>query len=183
MRVIQIRGTSGSGKTWAMRNWMAKLLWSPVHVDNRKKPLYYIHGSLAVLGHYESACGGCDNIGSAAAVYNLIQKVKTSRPEIKVIVCEGLLLSEDVKWSSQLEDLRALFLTTPIQQCISQIESRRLEAGNDKPLNTENTTKRVAVIERARVKLTSLGKDCRRCAVSQVFRLIDNWVKEVTNAE
>jgi hypothetical protein len=175
--VIQIRGTSGSGKTWVMREVMAAMgdiLWSHIspydipkisrYVEGRKKPLWYAIGDLAVLGHYEAACGGCDNIGSARQVYEVIQEVL---PQCKNILCEGLLLSEDVKWTSQLDDVHVLYLTTPVEQCIAQIKRRREEAGNTKPLNEANTRNRVAVIERSRIKLLALGVDCRRVSARQ----------------
>ncbi len=167
--VIQIRGTSGSGKSWAMRQVMEALgdKWLPVFREGRKQPLYYelVDGDrpTVVLGHYNSACGGCDTIGSAAAVYELI----ASLPEAD-IVCEGLLLSEDVKWSSQLDGLQVLYLTTPLETCLDQIRARRAEAGNDKELNIENTANRVDVIARSRLKLNELGVPCSRLSAAQV---------------
>jgi hypothetical protein len=146
------------------------------YVDGRKKPLYYrFNNQVFVLGHYESACGGCDTIGSARAVFETIHSLQ--KPT--VVLCEGLLLSEDVKWSSQLENLRVVFLTTPPETCIEQIKGRRAEAGNEKPLNTANTLNRVPVIERARVKLEALGVTCRRAPSEQAVRIILKWIEEV----
>lgn len=173
--IIQIRGTSGSGKTWVMRRVMEYLgAWKPVYVEGRKRPLYYIHErrSLLVLGSYESTCGGCDTIGSARAVYDLL---KATQPTDHVL-CEGLLLSEDVKWSSQLSGLRVIFLTTPLERCLEQIRSRRAESGNSKPLSEYNTVNRVATIERARLRLIEAGVDCRRYSASQAVREIVQWV-------
>lgn len=179
--IIQIRGTSGSGKSTVMRKVMDSIGdWNREMTEGRKKPLYYLSYSewplTAVLGHYESACGGCDTIGSAAAVYSLIESVQEFRNPVHVL-CEGLLLSEDVKWTSQMKDVRCVFLTTPLETCLKQIESRRTEAGNDKPLNPSNTSNRVATIERARVKLTDLGVFCRRCSADQAPRVILDWLR------
>jgi hypothetical protein len=174
--IIQIRGTSGSGKSTVMRQVMLTLgEWLPIRREGRKQPLGYQHADIVVLGHYESPCGGCDTIGSARAVYTLIQE--TDAP---IILCEGLLLSEDVKWSSQLPDLRIIYLTTPLEQCITQIQQRRLAVGNSKPLNTDNTTHRVGVIERSRVKLGALGVCCRRCPPEQAVGIIIKWIGSVT---
>lgn len=176
--IIQIRGTGGSGKTTVMKQVMDLLgewEWEPVMVAGRKKPLYYRQRNLIVLGHYEAACGGCDTIGSAAQVYALIKTL----PKSTIIICEGLLLSEDTKWSSQVEhELRIVYLTTPIEQCLSQIEGRRAAVGNEKPLNPKNTTKRVDVIERSRVKLTEQGILCRRASSTQAASIIIGWVKK-----
>jgi ABC-type dipeptide/oligopeptide/nickel transport system ATPase component len=177
--IIQIRGTSGSGKSTIMREVMDSMdeggCWTPIRVAGRKQPLYYRHvnGSV-VLGHYESPCGGCDTIGSAKAVYNLIN---SHLQQTHTILCEGLLLSEDVKWSSQLPDLHVVFLNTPLAQCLKQIKQRREAAGNSKPLNPANTSNRVGVIERARRKLTDLGVHCLRCTPDQAASVVLNLIK------
>lgn len=176
MSVIQIRGTSGSGKTTVMRALMAQLgPWEPQYAEGRKKPLWYSsHSDLVILGHYESTCGGCDNVGSAREVFELIRCLEggTFHGNPRTILCEGLLLSEDCRWTSQMEDVHVFFLTTPLEQCLRQVESRRRAAGNEKPLNPANTTKRVAVIEKARSKLLGLGVDCRRVSPEQACKVI-----------
>jgi len=172
--IIQVRGTSGSGKSTVMRKVKDRLAgWESHYVEGRKKPLWYRRGNLYVLGHYESPCGGCDTIGSARQVYEVIQGL----PLDATILCEGLLLSEDVKWSSQLDGLRALFLVTPVDICLERIEARRRAAGNDKPLNPANTVNRVATIKRARVRLRDVGVKTRRVSCSQALRLILRWIK------
>lgn len=171
--IIQIRGTSGSGKTWVMKEFMKDYSWIPQYEKGRKQPLLYKTylnktSYLTVLGHYESPCGGCDTIGSARQVFELIDTLPTG----DVIVCEGLLLSEDVKWVSQVDNVKILYLNTEVEKCISQIRDRRKAAGNDKPLKEHNTRNRVGVIERSRVRLIDLGVSCRRCSVQQAPKLI-----------
>lgn len=177
--IIQIRGTSGSGKSTVMRTVMEHFPsgFQAMRREGRKQPLYYVslgERIVTVLGHYETQCGGCDTIGSARAVYDLISEL----PEAfqRTILCEGLLLSEDVKWSSQLPNLRVIFLTTPLDRCLKQIEGRRHEAGNEKPLNPDNTSNRVQTIERARLKLEAKGVLCRRCPPEQAHEVIMKWI-------
>lgn len=176
--IIQIRGTSGSGKSTVMRQVMERTgPWSPEYVSGRKKPLYcrsvWQGLKLVVLGHYESPCGGCDTIGSARAVFELIDIIHP----YDVVLSEGLLLSEDVKWTCQMAGVRPLFLTTDVERCIEQIKGRREEVGNSKPLSEKNTRNRVAVIERARNRLLEAGIDCRRASPEQAGRLILSWLK------
>lgn len=174
--IIQIRGTSGSGKSTAMKWILDSMFWQAEYAEGRKRPLYY-RGvdeaeGIVILGHYESPCGGCDTIGSARAVYDLIQTLSTS-----VILCEGLLLSEDVKWTSQMTNVRCIFLTTPLDVCLKQIEARRKADGNDKPLNPANTSNRVKTIQRARDKLEGMGVYCRGASASQAPKLIMSWLR------
>lgn len=126
-----------------------------------------------MLGHYETPCGGCDSIGSAPSIYKETMALAAMG---MTVLSEGLLLSEDVKWSSQMPDLRVLYLTTPVDRCLQQIGTRRASVGNDKPLNPANTTNRVAVIERSRVKLEALGVYCRRCSSEQASSIILDWI-------
>lgn len=178
--IIQLRGTSGSGKTTAMRKVMTDLgHWQAIHAPERKQPLYYFCRALPhvlVLGHYEAACGGCDNIGSAAKVYELAAGFHSAEPG-RVILCEGLLLSEDTKWSLQMPDLRVIFLTTPVERCLENIRKRRAAAGNEKPLSESNTRNRVATIERARLKLSEAGKIVCRASADQAPRIVLKWIR------
>lgn len=177
--IIQIRGTSGSGKSTVMKRVMERLGPAEAqYIVGRKKPqTYKYNGLIYVLGHYESACGGCDTIGSARAVYELIETLRHGPDRARHILCEGLLLSEDVKWSSQLPDLRVIYLTTPLETCLAQIKQRRAAVGNEKELNPKNTTNRLAVIERSRVKLKELGVVCVRNSSDQAVDTILRWLK------
>lgn len=182
--IIQVRGTSGSGKSTVVRKVKDALEeWTPVFKDGRKKPLYYLRPDpiepLVVLGHYESPCGGGDTIGSARKIYELIRDLKTGILSPAAVLVEGLLLSEDVKWTTNLAEdyaVSALFLTTEIETCLQRIRGRRVAAGNPKPLSETNTANRVKTIERARGKLLEAGVYCRRAAADQAPNVILKWL-------
>lgn len=181
--IIQIRGTSGSGKSTVMKQIMTTMGdWNGVYVEGRKKPLYYISASdwpsTLVLGHYESPCGGCDTIGSAAAVYDLIQSLE-GKVAYTHLLCEGLLLSEDTKWTKLLHakhEVIVAYLTTKPDDCLDRIKQRRKSVGNDKPLNPSNTLNRVGVIERSRIKLTEVGVPTYRLSSVQAPKTIMKWM-------
>lgn len=189
--IIQVRGTSGSGKTTVMRAVKDAIEkfhgkpWNPVTPEGRKKPLHYWLEGEVILGHYEnSACGGCDTIGSARQVYDTYewvnQGVELEGVEFDNFLMEGLLLSEDTKWTLELsksDQVYIAFLTTPVDECIERIKGRREKVGNEKPLNEKNTRNRVGVIERARLKLSEeSGILCRRCSSEQAPSLILSWL-------
>jgi hypothetical protein len=174
--IIQVRGTSGSGKTTAVRGFMKGFAWNPGYVLGRKRPLYYTCGdypgpTLGVLGHYETPTGGCDSIGSAREAFEAVAKVRFHH-----LIMEGLLLSEDTKWTMKLAEehsVRCLFLVTPIEECLERIAGRRKEVGRDENgFNPKKSTDRARLIERMRVKLVAAGVDCRRCTSEQAPGLI-----------
>jgi shikimate kinase len=185
--IIQVRGTSGSGKTTVVKQVMKKL--GPFHgvfIEGRKKPLYYSYAkngykgpNIFVLGHYEADCGGCDTIGSAPAVFDLIKEVHTGD---SIILSEGLLWSEDVKWSVELlgtidTNVRALFLTTSTEECLRRVTARQ---DGKKPLDPARVirklTTRVGTIERARLRLVHTDVLCKRCSSEQAPAVIKKWI-------
>lgn len=188
MNIIQIRGTSGSGKSTVMHNILKAMSDTfnkeEVFREGRKKPLYYQFDDeqrTIVLGHYEAACGGCDTIGSAKAVYELILGLYSSGNPCKLLLCEGLLLSEDTKWTLRLKEeghsVKVMFLTTPIENCLERIVSRRSEVGNFKPLNPDNTTNRFKVIERAYYKLKDAGVEVGKCSSNAGHHVILSYME------
>lgn len=185
MTVLQVRGTSGSGKTWVMKQILDGAHWQAEHAPGRRRPLYYRSlepgmRPAVLLGHYETPCGGCDSIGSARAVYELTRQVLAERPAATVLQ-EGLLLSEDCKWTAALAadfPVLVLFLTTPVETCLAQIRARRAAAGRTEPLNEHNTRNRVGVIERARVKLLERGVECRLRTAGQAARILSRLLRE-----
>ena len=78
--IVNIRGTSGSGKsTIVVRVCGLYDKKTPHFLEGRKNPYYYVfekegHKPLAILGHYESPCGGCDTIYTGYTdIFNLIK--------------------------------------------------------------------------------------------------------------
>lgn len=177
--IIQVRGTSGSGKTTVVREIMKQLGNAvPNFIAGRKQPLYYQFGTVIVLGHYEVACGGCDTIGSVPQVFEALGKL----PEHSHIVCEGLLLSEDVKWSVACEEeVRALFLVTDGETCLKRVGLRQQAKGKtpkDPARVRRKLLTRIGTIERARIRLIEAGIYCRRASADQAVSIILNWIKE-----
>lgn len=188
--IIQVRGTSGSGKSTVVRKVMESLgewengILSGNEIASTTKgcPLYSTHKGIVVIGHYKTVCGGGDRIkkpdgrsGAVPTLYNLICSLQFS-----YLICESIILSEDTKWTLELaktNQIRIIFLTTPVEECISRIKGRREKVGNEKPLNEKNTRNRVATIERARVKLTDQPNvECRWASSEQAPRLILSWL-------
>lgn len=145
--LLNIRGTSGSGKTTIVRGIMEKGTVA-VLGDNPKKPdAYRVElpcGPLFVIGSYENVCGGCDGI---ATQDEICDRVRMFIPHGHVLM-EGLLMSHSFSRYAMLDrELAATgvpsiwaFLDTPLEVCLNRVRVRREERGNLKPLNTKNTS-------------------------------------------
>lgn len=155
--VVNIRGTSGSGKSTVVRRVMERFGVAREDVLGQyrdRKPGIIGHwlkepSQLFVAGRYATACGGCDSMswkGAADDICNLIEAWAKDCP----VLCEGLMLSS---WGSgRLLDLakrcdmhmHVLQLTTPLEECLASVNERRAARyaakGQQAPrLNPRNT--------------------------------------------
>jgi hypothetical protein len=161
-----------------MKQVMASLgYWQSVMSPKGKFPLYNLsENRVAVLGVYGEVNRGCDRLGSAHTIYDLTCSLLERQAQ--PLLAEGLLLSNDVKWTAQLQDfdLRVLFLSTPLDVCLHQLESRREQSGNKRPLNQMVTANRVRHIQSARTRLQELGVWCPMVSPGQAVREILEWL-------
>jgi len=161
MTIIKLHGTSGAGKStiaWkflkdypnvARTSEVGKIEAYDVRVPEFAQPLY-------ILGRYTTQCGGCDTLSADQQIDLLHQYA----PEGNVLY-EGLLASEYYGRLGEAserygKDHIFAFLDTPIELCIERIKARRLAAGNEKPLNEDNTRGRIKKIEALKRKLVSI---------------------------
>lgn len=150
---INVRGTSGSGKTSLIRRIMEEYPeQKPIFVEGRKRPLYYelndhlMLPNAYLLGHYETACGGCDTITSMDQVFDLVAELAQKRP----VLFEGLLISADAARTIKLQEEQGIHLFValidePLELCLESVNARRREKNPEaapvNPKNTENKWK------------------------------------------
>ncbi len=140
--ILNIRGTSGSGKSTIVREIMdlypgnrlrVKRSPSPKTGRQSKNPLCYVlhrhepHGRpLVVVGHYESACGGCDTIPDMDHIFSIVREAHLSS---KDVLFEGLLISAEFNRTYALHTdrmpLMVIGLSTPLEECLASVERRR----------------------------------------------------------
>lgn len=172
--VLQIRGANGSGKSTIVRNFMRQVGddWKAHIVEGRKRPLYYRHErkKIVVLGHYEIDCGGCDTLSGNEATFKLQQELSKSYR----VLAEGIMLSEDVKWSSQLENLKILFLDTPLETCLERVKNRREESGREhkEPFDPTRTIRRFKDFIRIRQRLKKAKIDVVECGPEEALKIL-----------
>jgi hypothetical protein len=140
-RILNLRGTSGAGKSYIVRQLMSHYTPIKDFVDGRKQPIGYLCNrpdgpSLYVVGHYEIDCGGADTI-SKGQIYNgvfvegadLIFAIIVAAIDRQWdVVYEGLMISSDVTRCIDLKtrgQLLVIGLTTPLAECNAAVDARR----------------------------------------------------------
>jgi hypothetical protein len=152
--IINLRGTSGSGKSTVVRRVMeaAGVPAQPLTRDGRRRPYGYLvprPSGLPVFipGHYETACGGCDTLKTVDEVYALVRAAWQVQQDV---LYEGIMVQDDVRRAVGLDrelrgrggQLHVILLTTPIEECLAAVRSRREARGDARLLNEKNTRDR-----------------------------------------
>lgn len=182
--IINIRGTSGSGKSTIVRDTLSFGAKTSFRQPLRKQPLGYLvsnpghAGNFCVIGHYESACGGCDTLPGYDRTFELVREGLGYAPNV---VFEGLLVSEEVKRTVELHnafpgELRVILLETPVEECLDSIRARRLARGDERPLKEDNTRNRVETIRRSVAKLEQAGVEVHRLHRHPAAQLVREWL-------
>lgn len=149
--IVNIRGTSGSGKSTVVRDIMAMYKGNRLkfYQTGRKQPIGYVHHrpygepgrSLAVVGHYETPCGGCDTINSMDEIFALVRESHDLGHDV---IFEGLLISAEVNRMAALHadgyPCHVIALDVPLDLCLERVNGRRQAKTPGKgPVNPKNT--------------------------------------------
>lgn len=183
--IINIRGTSGSGKSTLVKR-VTELYGLHIdnYIDGRKQPYYVTHRmfhleappSLSVPGHYNTACGGCDTIKTVDEVYSIVRSCAMADPPHDILY-EGIMVMDDVKRATSLHrdkpgQFLVIGLTTPVDECIAAVQSRRDARGEAKPLNPKNTVDRAKRCSRGLERLEANGVRVVRVDREGAFELV-----------
>ncbi len=171
--IINIRGTSGSGKSTLVRNVLDLYKTrQPIYVPGRKRPICYRlwrdagvvphdRPELVVLGHYDTACGGCDTIPTTQETFDLALEAHYMGADV---LYEGLLISSDFKHTLELarnvgfSRLAVVELSTSLEECLASVNTRR--AARDAtlpPVNPKNTASKHKGVRSSSQKLLEHG--------------------------
>ncbi len=168
--IINLRGTSGSGKSTIVRGIMERAdKVTPVSGTIKKPHAYLLEGyprPIYVIGSYENICGGCDGIPTQDAICH---RVRTCAAEGDVLF-EGLLISHlfgryqalDRELTEQGHQYIWGFLDTPLELCLERVIERREASGRARgPFNPKNTTQKWHDMRRVFKKCEASKLDAR----------------------
>lgn len=158
---INIRGCNGSGKTTLLRQYAEHKnpTVTLIEVDNHKPiPVTFLDNGHAILGDYSpsgfgSTTAGCDKIKTQQAVKDALIAI-----DAPVVIFEGIIVSTIFKpwsdWSQSVGGMTWAFLDTPLDLCLSRIQSRN----GGKPINEKLVADKLRGIERVRTKAVEVGE-------------------------
>lgn len=183
--LIQIRGTSGSGKSWVSQKLFT---WCQERFDYheywehtasgrlRTRPSEYLFGKrIYFCGQHETPCSGVDNNGASnPRIYENYLLPRGTKHPSWIFLCEGLLFSEDVKWTTRFIEetgspVVVYYLSTPREVCLEQL-MRRKESGRgskDYERIDMKLTKRIETINRTKARL----EDVEHVTINEVTAL------------
>jgi hypothetical protein len=170
--LINLRGTSGSGKSTVVRKLFSQYGHYPIYdlLGPRSPEAYRLDrapfdGRVYVLGPYLAPCGGCDAVGSIDLVLELCRAYLAKGS----VIFEGLLISSMYGRVGEFletfgKDAVIAFLTTSRERCYQQLCKRQSEGrarGNKTFDRHYDGTQRVKerMLKDGRVRIEDLDPD------------------------
>lgn len=169
--ILNVRGTSGSGKTELVRRFMAYVpdRWLPHYVPKRKRPLLYRtrpndYPGVTVLGSYENECGGCDTIKTWDETFALVRQEHARGNHV---LFEGLLLTAEIRRTLQLHldglPVKVALIDLPVETCLESVNARRRKKNPEaEPVNPKNTESKWKGAQQAMRRFEAAGLPCFR---------------------
>lgn len=185
--IIILRGTSGSGKSYIVYQAIAALgPHDETFTLGPKNKLggYLWHGPrVAVVGRYETACGGCDAFSWPGAADEIAGRCTELETAGYRVILEGLIVAgwATARLAGLGKGLVTIHLKTDLKDCLRAVQDRRDARAKAKgteasPLNPENTTSKHKSLISATKRQRSFGMPVeeldRDAARARVFELL-----------
>lgn len=186
--IVNIRGTSGSGKSTVALEFLNKFANEELtgkdgkitgyRVNTEKAGLKY---DLFILGRYTTQCGGLDMYPNQATAGERAVKAWESGGHV---LAEGLLASAagpKGTFPAAIQSTGAAcfaVLDTPLDVCIERVRARRIAKGNEKPFNDKNTRYKHKQVLSAAKLLKKHDCDVRFIDHTNAFEEIMNIFRE-----
>jgi len=189
--IINIRGISGSGKTYAMRKIMDGFpsvtvrfkrqivgLRSDREVGHR---LDVGSRQAFVVGSYNKVMsGGCDSIKNMETLESLVTRHAQQGEDV---LFEGIFITgSHTRWIDLARrnpewDMRVIFLTTDYETCVERVKQRRLDCGNDRSWNINNMLDFKRRMVRQHAHFRRAGISIYDLDVGSCISTVRSWLK------
>ena len=143
--------------------------------------VYYNMMPVYFIGSYANVCGGCDSISTQDMICSLVRHFS----QFGHVIFEGLLMSHIYsRYAALYEELAGFgipfvfaFVDTPLDVCIERVKQRRLDKGNTKEFNTDNTVYKYDATWKSMKKFDVVGmKTCiikhKKDPIAQIIKLL-----------
>lgn len=137
--------------------------------------------TIYVVGTYGSVCGGMDTLSAPGIATPAFKRLAEIDKEDGVVVLMEGLMQMSVPRTIELVEaghvVHALFLDTPLEECLRRVAKRRTDRGDDRELNPDNTVhkhkEKIRIAERLAeqgVKVEWVNSDTARHRVQEIIR-------------
>ena len=170
-RIVNLRGTSGSGKSTVARQFMT----GAVPIMRNGKIVAY-RGELAtIVDRYESPCGE-----ASGPLDRIVRLAAEFADQGENVIFEGLMSCHDptrIIWLSGHHQVIVGVMETPIAQCLVNVKARREASGNQRPWDPEITIKRHRAIANLAERLRAKGIDVRPVPYPNGAEVVRGWLE------
>lgn len=189
MKIIQIRGSNGAGKTTIVKQFCERnnLEIKSINIKGRETFISTNDkGNIVVLGRYDKKTGGCDLYANTDHVLSTIMWVIINlKPQI--IVFEGMIYSLSFKFASKVSDLvkrynykyQAISLYTDPEVVLGRIYKRN----GGKAINEKLILDKIKSVSSSHNKLILNGYsskmvDTTKIKKENMYRVIEDVLNE-----
>lgn len=173
--LVYVHGTNGSGKSTLARGVLAAAGGVERYDASKsgkegKAGTTHTPRGVALLGQYHRACGGVDGFSPYAHVHDELI-MHAIFPEARVFA-EGLMtpgVDTCVRFDTYFERTVFIALSTPIEQCIANVRSRRKRVGNTKPYTPEKLISKHASALRWADRLAAAGLETYKMPYREAY--------------
>jgi len=166
--LVYVHGTNGSGKSTLARGVLAAAggVREYVPVKSGKEGKAGWTGTprgVALLGSYHRACGGVDGFSPYAHIHDVLLG-HADFADARVFA-EGLItpgVDTCTKFAGYFDRAVFIALSTPIDDCIRNVRSRRARVGNVKPYTPEKLISKHASALRWADRLAAVGLETHK---------------------
>jgi len=174
MKVIQIRGSNGAGKTTIVRQFVQKNNLQIKEINVKGKQTYISideSGRLVALGRYDKKTGGCDLYDNTEHVLNTIIWVITNiKP--KIILFEGMIYSLSFAFAKKVSDLvqeyNYKYLSISLYTNFDVVLARIYKRNGGKEIKENLILDKINSIIKSHKKLKESGYNARMIDTSEI---------------